>query len=368
MSEQTDLLHLTPLHAKHVKQGGRMVPFAGWDMPVQYAGILEEHRAVRERAGVFDVSHMGEVLVEGESAVDALQHLIPNDIAELEVGHGLYTPMCNPRGGIIDDLIILRLEPMRFLMVVNAATQAKDLAWIEEHRRGASVRDISREMALLALQGPLAAKVLRGLTDAPIDRLRPFDVVSHVLVAGRRALLSRTGYTGEDGFELGPAWDDAPALWDALLEAGTPQGLVPVGLGARDTLRLEAGLMLYGNDIDETTTPLEAPLGWTVKWKKGDFIGREALLRQREEGPERKLVGFAVDGRAVARHGHRLLNEGAPAGSVTSGTFSPTLEKSIGMGYVPAALAKSGKSLSVEIRERAVPIHLTRLPFYRSGK
>lgn len=368
MSDQTDFPLRTPLHARHVELGARMVPFGGWDMPVQYSGILEEHRAVRTRAGLFDVSHMGEVLVEGESALDVLQHLVSNDVAGLKVGHGLYTPMCYPQGGIIDDLIILRLERMQYLMVVNAATQAKDAAWIEDHRRGATVRDISREMALLALQGPLAATILRGLTNAPLDQLRPFDVVPDAQVAGRRAHLSRTGYTGEDGFELGPAWDDAPVLWDALLEVGTPQGLVPAGLGARDTLRLEAGLMLYGNDIDETTTPLEAPLGWTVKWEKGDFIGREALLRQREEGPRRKLVGFAVDGRAVARHGYRLLNGGTPAGSVTSGTFSPTLEKSIGMGYLPAVLARSGDSLSVEIRERSVPIHLTRLPFYRSGR
>ncbi len=367
MAETTDLLHRTPLHARHLELGARMVPFAGWDMPVQYRGILEEHRAVRERAGLFDVSHMGELLVEGEAALGALQHLVPNDVARLAVGHGLYTPMCNPHGGIVDDLIILRVQPEQYLMVVNAATHAKDLAWIEEHAGAATVRDISREMALLALQGPAASTILRRLTTAPVDEMRPFDVLPEAVVAGRRMLLSRTGYTGENGFELGPAWDEAPNLWDALLEAGASSGVVPVGLGARDTLRLEAGLMLYGNDIDDATSPLEAPLAWTVKWDKGDFVGREVLLRQREQAPPRKLVGFSVEGRAVARHGYPLLHQGTRAGAVTSGTFGPTLQMSIGMGYLPFALAKEAQegSLSVEIRERAVPIRVMRLPFYR---
>lgn len=368
MSDHTDLLLRTALHARHVARGARMVPFAGWEMPVQYGGILEEHRAVRERAGLFDVSHMGEVVVEGGAALEALQQLVPNDVARLRVGHGLYTPMCYPHGGIVDDLIIFRLEPMRYLMVVNAATHAKDVTWIEGHRRGATVRDISREMSLLALQGPAAAAILQRLTDAPLDRLRPFDVLPDAAVAGRRVMLSRTGYTGEDGFELGPAWDDAPALWDSLFEAGAPLGLVPAGLGARDTLRLEAGFMLYGNDIDETTTPLEAPLGWTVKWDKEEFVGREALLRQREGGPARRLVGFAVDGRAVARQGYPLLHQRDRVGIVTSGSFSPTLQKSIGMGYLPAAMARDGESISVEIRDRAIPVRLARLPFYRSEK
>ncbi len=368
MPEQADVLLRTALHAKHVERSARMVPFAGWEMPVQYRGILDEHRAVRERAGLFDVSHMGEVVVEGEAALAALSHLVPNDVARLDVGHGLYTPICSPQGGIVDDVIILRLEPRRYLMVGNAATHERDVAWIEEHRRGATVRDISREMALLALQGPAAVRILQRLTDAPLDRMRAFDVVGEARVAGRRAMLSRTGYTGEDGFELGPAWDDAPALWDALIETGASLGLVPAGLGARDTLRLEAGFMLYGSDIDETTTPLEAPLGWTVKWDKGEFIGRDALLRQRQEGPARKLVGFTVEGRAVARQGFAILYQGERVGTVTSGTFSPTLQVGIGMGYLPVALVKNGESLSVEIRDRPLPIRLTRLPFYRSGK
>ena len=337
-------------------------------MPVQYTGIIDEHRAVRSRAGLFDVSHMGEIVVRGSRALSALQRLVTNDVARLAVGRGLYTPMCYPNGGVVDDLTIFRVAPARYLLVVNAATTVKDLAWSKEHRDGATVRDISREMALLALQGPAAQRILSGLTTAPLNEMRAFDAIPEVDVAGRRVFLSRTGYTGEDGFEIGPAWDDAPAIWDALLDVGAADGLVPVGLGARDTLRLEAGFMLYGSDIDETTSPLEAPLGWTVKWEKGDFIGRETLARQREQGPTRKLVGLTVEGRAVARHGYPLLHEGRPVGVVTSGTFSPTLQVSIAMGYVPRELAAAGTQLEVEVRGRAVPVRVTRLPFYRGRK
>lgn len=344
-----------------------MVPFAGWEMPVQYSGIIQEHRAVRSRVGLFDVSHMGEILVEGPGALPLLQRLVTNDVAQLAVGRGLYTPMCYPHGGIVDDLTVFRVAPIRYLLVVNAATTAKDLAWLEEHRGEVTVRDISREMALLALQGPAAARVLGALTTAPVAEMHPFDVLPQAEVAGRRVFLSRTGYTGEDGFEIGPAWDDASHVWHALLDAGGVAGLVPVGLGARDTLRLEAGYMLYGSDIDETTSPLEAPLGWTVKWDKGDFIGREALISQRERGPERRLVGLTVEGRAVARPGCVILHDGQPVGRVTSGTFSPTLRVSIALGYILRPLAARGTVVSVEIRGRRVPARVTRLPFYRAG-
>jgi len=337
-------------------------------MPLQYTGIIAEHESVRSRAGLFDVSHMGECMVEGPHALEALQWLVTNDVARLEVGQGLYTPMCHPSGGIVDDLTVFCVSPTRYLLVVNAATTAKDLAWIEENHRGAMLRDISREMAFLALQGPSAQDILSVLTPAPLENLRPFHILPQIDVAGRPALVSRTGYTGEDGFEIGPAWDDAPLIWDALLEAGETRGLVPAGLGARDTLRLEAGIMLYGNDIDETTSPLEAPLAWTVKWEKGEFIGREALLRQREEGPSRKLVGLTVEGRALARRGYRLRHGGTQVGVVTSGSYSPTLQLSIGMGYVPRELAGAGAHLEVEVRDRTVPARVTRLPFYRSRK
>ena len=368
MSSQTEILRRTSLHSTHLHHGARIVPFAGWEMPVQYTGIIEEHQAVRARAGLFDVSHMGEIVVEGPRALPLLRRLVTNDVAQLEVGRGLYTPMCYPNGGIVDDLTIFRVAPARYLLVVNAATTAKDLAWVEDHRDGATVRDISREMALVALQGPAAPRILSVLTTAPLNEMRAFDAIPEVNIAGRRVFLSRSGYTGEDGFEIGPAWDDAPAIWGALLEAGAADGLVPVGLGARDTLRLEAGFMLYGNDIDETTSPLEAPLGWTVKWEKGDFIGRETLARQREQGPTRKLVGLTVEGRAVARQGYPLRHEGRPVGAVTSGTFSPTLQVGIAMGYVPRDLAAVGAELEVEVRGHAVPVRVTRLPFYRARK
>ncbi len=368
MSSQTEVLRRTSLYPEHLRRGARIVPFAGWEMPVQYTGIIDEHQAVRSRGGLFDVSHMGEIVLEGPHALEALQRLVTNDVAQLNVGRGLYTPMCYPTGGIVDDLTMFRVAPARFLLVVNAATSAQDLAWVEEHRDGAAVRDISREMALLALQGPAAEQILSRLTPAPISEMRPFDAVPEVEVAGRRVYLSRTGYTGEDGFEIGPAWGEAPAVWDALLDVGARDGIVPVGLGARDTLRLEAGFMLYGNEIDETTSPLEAPLGWTVKWEKGDFIGRDALARQRDQGPSRKLVGLTVEGRAVARRGYPLLHEGQPVGAVTSGTFSPTLQVSIAMGYVPRDLADAGRPLDVAVRGRTVPVRVTRLPFYRTRK
>jgi len=354
VSRQTEILRDTSLHQAHIRRGARMVPFAGWRMPVQYAGIIEEHRAVRSHAGLFDVSHMGEITVEGPAAVAALQRLVSNDVVQLGIGHGLYTPMCYPNGGIVDDLTIFRVGPTRYLLVVNAATAEKDLTWVQEHREGATVRDISREMALLALQGPAAQHILGRLTGAPLEVMRPFDVISEVDVA--------------DGFEIGPAWDDAPAVWDALLESGAADGLAPAGLGARDTLRLEAGFMLYGTDIDETTSPLEAPLAWTVKWEKGEFLGRDALAAQRQQGPVRKLVGLTVDGRAVARHGYPITQGERQVGTVTSGTFSPTLQVSIAMGYVSRDLAAAGTALEVNVRGRFVPVRVTRLPFYRAKR
>lgn len=345
-----------------------MVTFSGWEMPVQYGTIIEEHQAVRRQAGLFDVSHMGEVIIEGNGAIDTVQALVTNDASRLDTGDGLYTPMCYPTGGIIDDITVFRIGEKRYLMIVNAATTSKDLAWIQEHRGTAQVHDISREMALIALQGPAASAVLGRLTRAPISSLRPFQVFPEIEVAGRRAFVSRTGYTGEDGFEIGPAWDEAPAVWDALLEAGKPEGLRPAGLAARDSLRLEAGLMLYGNDIDETTTPLEAPLGWTVKWAKGDFIGRDTLLRQREEGPARRLIGFKVRDKAIARHGYPITHQGEQVGHVTSGSHSPTLGEGIGMAYVPRVLATEGSDLGVEIRSRVFLVVRTRLPFYRGTR
>jgi aminomethyltransferase len=358
----------TPLYAAHLAAGARMVPFAGWEMPVQYrGGIIEEHRAVRTHAGVFDVSHMGEVELLGPGALALVQRLVTNDVERLAPAQALYSPMCTPEGGIIDDLLVYRMGD-RLMLVVNAANTAEDLAWIRAHA-GADVRVVDRTMetALLALQGPRAQDILARLTPVALGALRYYWFREGIEVAGRKALVSRTGYTGEDGFEIFCDARDAVHLWDALLEAGRPSGLRPAGLGARDTLRLEAGYLLHGSDIDKTTTPLEAGLGWTVKFGKGEFIGREALEAQRDEGITRRLIGFALHEKAIARHGFPIRRDGAQIGQVTSGSFGPTVEKSIGLGYVPPQDAEPGRPLAVEIRGRAVGGAVTRLPFYRRG-
>lgn len=361
----TGQLKRTSLHSIHTAAGARMVEFGGWDMPVQYAGIVDEHRAVRSAAGLFDVSHMGEVEVAGPGALESVQRLITNDAATLAVGQVLYSPMCTTSGGIIDDVTVFRLGEARYLFVVNASTTAKDLSWIVEHVRDAETVDRSSEVALLALQGPRAQRILQGLTRTDLSALKYFHSATDVSVAGVRCLVSRTGYTGEDGFEIAPPWDEAAQVWEALMETGRREGLVPVGLGARDTLRLEAGYMLYGNDIDETTSPLEAPLGWTVKLEKDAFIGREILLEQKERGVSRKLAGFEMAERAIPRHGYPLRVKDKEIGLVTSGTFGPWVNKSIGMGYVPKALTKIGTPVDVDIRGKAARAAIVKLPFYR---
>lgn len=358
-------LKRTSLYPLHVAAGARMVEFGGWKMPVQYAGILEEHRTVRSGAGLFDVSHMGEVLVEGIGALETVQRLVTNDAGRLAVGQGMYTPMCTPAGGILDDVTVFRLADRRFLFIVNAATTAKDFAWIAQHTQNADVHDRSLQTALLALQGPKAQTILQRLTRTDLGSLRHFHVSDNVEVGGVRTLLSRSGYTGEDGFEIACQWEEAPRVWGALIEAGRADGLVQVGLGARDTLRLEAGIMLYGNDIDETTTPLEAPLGWTVKWDKGEFIGRAALLQQKERGVERRLIGFEITERAIPRAGYPLRAGGLQIGQVTSGTFGPWVNKSIGMGYVKKQHALPGAQIDVEIRGKPARATVVKLPFYK---
>ncbi len=363
----TTQLKRTSLYEVHLAAGARMVEFGGWEMPVQYAGIVEEHHAVRTAAGLFDVSHMGEVEVLGPGALESVQRLITNDAGRLAAGQGLYSPMCLPSGGIIDDLTVFRLTSDRFLFVVNASRTERDFQWIAEHTRAATARNRSADLALLALQGPKAQSILERLTRADLTRLASFHFADGLEVAGLRCLVARTGYTGEDGFEIACAWDAAPALWSALVEAGRPHGLAPAGLGARDTLRLEAGYMLYGNDIDETATPLEAPLGWTVKFDKVAFIGREALLAQKARGVARKLVGFEMQGRAVPRHGYALRSDGRRIGQATSGTFGPWIRKCIGMGYVERASAPPGTPLQVEIRGRLEDARVVKLPFYRKS-
>ncbi|MBI3998775.1 MAG: glycine cleavage system aminomethyltransferase GcvT [Armatimonadetes bacterium] len=360
-------LRRTSLYEAHRAAGARMVPFAGWEMPAQYLGVTEEHLAVRSRVGVFDVSHMGEVRVEGPGALAAVQRLITNDAGRLAVGQGLYTPMCTPSGGIVDDVTVFRVADQVYLVVVNAARRAADLAWIQAHVReipGATVHDVSDEIALLALQGPGAAALLERLS-LGVASLRRFHLRDGVGIAGVRTTVMRTGYTGEDGFEIAVAWDAAPTVWAVLVEAGGADGLQPAGLGARDTLRLEAAFMLYGNDIDEATTPLEAPLGWTVKFDKGDFNGKDALLRQRTQGVARRLVGFEGEERAIPRQHCGIYAAGERVGEVTSGTFAPFLRRPIALGYVPMPFSDVGTAVGIDVRGRSTRAHVVRLPFYR---
>jgi len=359
-------LRRTPLHPLHVAAGARMTAFAGWEMPVQYTSIVEEHRAVRNAVGLFDVSHMGEFEVEGPEALAALQYLTTNDVAALAVGQVQYSLLCTPEGGIVDDLTVYRLGPERYMLTVNAANIAADWAWVTEHAArfaGARWRDVSDATALLAVQGPRAEGLVGRLADRDVAALRYYHAAP-ATVAGVPALVSRTGYTGEDGFELYVAAADAPRLWTALLEEGKHDGLVPAGLGARDTLRLEVRYLLYGNDIDRTTNPIEAGLGWVVKLDKGEFIGRAAIARVRAEGPARRLVGLELADRAIARHGVRVLRDGAPVGVVTSGSYGPSVDRSIALAYVATPHAAVGTELAVEIRGQPRPARVVRTPFY----
>jgi aminomethyltransferase len=359
-------LRETPLADEHRALGARLVPFAGWRMPVQYEGIKKEHDAVRTRAGLFDVSHMGEIVVEGPNAVAAIDRLVTNDVAKLDVGRALYTVCCNESGFILDDLIVYRLEAEKILVVCNASNRNKIVSHFAKNLSLETPwNDVSDAWALLALQGPNAHAVMTelGAPEALLD-LDPFGV-TRATVAGVDLWAARTGYTGEDGFELFCANDDAPALWRAILEAGQPHGLQPVGLGARDTLRLEARLMLYGNDIDERTHPFEAGLGWVVKLDAADFIGRDALREIKAAGFDRKLVGFEMTERGIARHGYPILAGGTRVGEVTSGSPGPTVGRNIGLGYVPKALSKVGTTLSIEIRGKKVGAVVVTTPFYK---
>ena len=355
----------TPLFDAHRALGARLVEFAGWEMPLCYRGAAEEHRAVRERCGLFDVSHMGEIELRGPAAAAVCQELTVNDVRRLRIGDGQYTVLCNERGGVLDDLIVFRLGPERYLLIVNAANAAADYAWIcDRAGQRAVVIDRSAELGLLALQGPEAELALRTLTALDLGGLRPFTALEGT-VAGVKTIVSRTGYTGEDGFELLSAAPDAPPLWEALLEATRRRDGLPAGLGARDTLRLEAGLPLCGTDMDETTTPLEAGLGWVVKLGKGSFIGSEALERQKQEGLKRELVGFEVLDRAPARDGYPVVIDGQQAGVVTSGSPAPFLKKNIGLAYLPTQHTAVGTEFSVVIRGRDVPSRVVETPFYK---
>ena len=357
----------TPLHGRHVALGAKMVPFAGWEMPVQYEGITAEHLAVRQAAGLFDVSHMGEIEVAGADALAAVQRISTNDASRLEIGQAQYSAMATPEGTFVDDLLVYRLADDHFLLVVNAANIAAGFEWIRDGIAGvgdAVAVNTSSRYALLAVQGPRALDVVQSLTDVDLAAIRYYRFATGE-VAGIRATISRTGYTGEDGFEIFTAPQMADRLWTALMSAGRHHGLQPAGLGARDTLRLEAAMRLSGQDIDRTTTVLEAGLGWIVGWEKPDFIGRDALVRQREAGVDRKLVGLEMAGPGIARHGYPVFAGREPVGRVTSGTRTPFLEKAVGLAYVPAAGAAPGTEYEVDVRGRRVPARVVRLPFYK---
>ncbi len=361
MSDST--LRHTPLHDAHVKAGARMVPFGGWDMPVQYTGILEEHRTVRGRVGLFDVSHMGEFEVEGDGALAAVQRVTTNDAAVLEVGQLQYSLLCYPDGGIVDDATVYRLGPEHFMITVNASNIDKDWTWVTEQAPGARWRNVSAATGLIAVQGPRAEALVGRLADLDVTAIGYFRAARGA-AAGVPALISRSGYTGEDGFELYVPWDETPRLWRALLEGGAADGVAPIGLGARDTLRLEMRYTLYGNDIDQTTHPLEAGLGWVVKPAKGAFVGRDAIERVRAEGLRRRLVGLEMADRSIARHGYPVVQDGRAIGVVTSGSYGPSVDRSIALAYVETAQAPVGTELGVEIRGQARPARVVRTPFY----
>ncbi len=347
-----------------------MVPFGGWDMPVEYSGLSNEHTAVRTRAGVFDVSHMGEIEIAGKDALAAVQRISSNDAAKLQVGQAQYSGLLTPQGTFVDDLLVYRLAPAHFLLVVNAGNISKDYAWIAENIKSAGdavAVDASSRYALIALQGPEALNVLQPLTGVDLASLK-YYWFGHGEVAGVRATVSRTGYTGEDGFEIFVPPGSADRVWLAILESGRAAEVIPCGLGARDTLRLEAGMRLHGSDIDETTTAIEADLSWIVGWKKDDFNGASALREQKASGVKRKIVGFELLDRGIARHGYDAYIGDAKAGLVTSGTQTPHVKKSIGMAYLPVEQTALDTEFDVDIRGRRTRARVVPMPFYKRPK
>jgi aminomethyltransferase len=355
----------TPLYAAHRRAGAKTIDFAGWEMPVEYGGVIREHQAVRSRAGLFDVSHMGEIAVRGPGAAEFCQHISANDVTRVKVSQAQYNLLLRESGGVLDDVICYRLAGEAFLICVNASNREKDFDWLRQHAgAGVEVTDVSENYAQLALQGPASERILQSLTPIALDHMRSF-YFDFAPVAGIQCLVARTGYTGEDGFELYCEPQTAESLWIALLDAGAPEGIVPAGLGARDTLRLEMGYPLYGHELDEATTPLEAGLDWVVKFSKPEFIGRAALARQKAEGTPRRLIGLELIGPGIARSDHELSRDGHVVGRVTSGTYSPSLGKSIALGYVTREAAVIGSEIDIEIRGRKVRARIVSLPFVR---
>ncbi|MBI4483948.1 MAG: glycine cleavage system aminomethyltransferase GcvT [Acidobacteria bacterium] len=361
-------LKRTPLHGTHRRLGARMVNFAGWDMPVEYSSVLEEHRRVRQAVGLFDVSHMGKIEIRGPGAVDLVQNVTCNDAFRLSVGQIQYSALTYPEGTFVDDVTVHRLAEDHFLLVVNAANTDKDYQWIsQENKFSARVENRSSAYAQFALQGPLAQAVLQKLAEWDLSQMKYYRFV-RTGVKGLPTLVSRTGYTGEDGFEIYLEPAAAEALWMTLLEVGRSDEILPVGLGARNTLRLEAKMALYGNDIDHTTTVLEADLGWIVKFDKGSFIGRDALWKQQREGPARRLVGFEMVERGIAREHYPVTLGGSVVGEVTSGSYAPSLGKNIGLTYLPVKWNAVGTEFFVTIRNKPVKARVVPTPFYKRRK
>ncbi|KIL36798.1 glycine cleavage system protein T [Gordoniibacillus kamchatkensis] len=365
------MLKKTPLYPLYAEHGARVIDFGGWELPVQFSGIQKEHEAVRQQAGLFDVSHMGEVRIVGEDALSFLQKVTTNDVAKLVPGQCQYSLMCYPSGGVVDDLLVYFLGEGRYMLVINASNIEKDLAWLREQAAvfgDVTIEDISEQTALLALQGPHAERILQRLTDAPLAELKSFRFYEEAHVAGIPALVSRTGYTGEDGFELYVKADRSLELWKRLLAEGAADGLVPAGLGARDTLRFEARLPLYGQELSADISPLEAGLGIFVKLDKGDFIGRDALLKHKEEGAPRRLVGIEMIDRGIPRSHYPVFDgDGKRIGEVTTGTQSPTLKTNVGLALVDRAYAEQGTELYVEIRGQKLKAKVVKTPFYKRG-
>lgn len=358
-------LKKTPLNEVEKELGGKMVDFGGWELPVQYSGILEEHDAVRNRAGIFDVSHMGEITVRGPQALELLQRATCNDVTKLEDGRAQYNGLLYPTGGFVDDILIYRMAADDYFVVVNASNSDKDYDWLLQSAEGldAEVRNVSADYAQLAIQGPDAERVLQSMTETPLAPIKYYRF-ERGSVDGAPAIISRTGYTGEDGFEIYVSPEDGPRLMRKIVDAGVK----PAGLGARDTLRLEAKMALYGNDIDHTTTPIEADLAWIVKLEKGDFAGRDVLAREKSEGPRRKLVGFEMVDRGIARHGYPIVDGKGEIGVVTSGSHSPTLKKAIGLAYLPLDKSAQGSEFLVLIRGKETRARVVPTPFYKRAK
>lgn len=359
----------TSLYEQHKAQNARIVDFAGWEMPIQYKGIIAEHNATRTRAGLFDVSHMGEISVTGPGAGAFINTLVTNDISKAKAGRAVYSPLCLESGGAVDDLLVYVLGEDQYLLVVNAANTDKDYQWIRGHAPASlTVENVSRQYAQIAIQGPKALEILQKLTKTDLDSIRYYRFVQDVTdIPGGPGIISQTGYTGEDGFEVYLSWGKAPVLWEALMEEGAPLGLVPVGLGARDTLRLESAMPLYGHELSADITPLQAKLSRFVKFDKGDFIGREALLAQSDSGDYTRLIGLTLTDRGIPRAGYPVLAGETVIGEVTSGGQAPYLEKAVALALVPAQYTEPGTELAVGIRGRNIPALVTALPFYKRG-